>query len=73
MTNELRHIALEADFNTIEPIDNIRKELDIDSIDWLNFLVSVGEPLGISIPEADFDQLDTLQHVLDYVMRQKVS
>lgn len=70
---KLRQIAPEVDFNTVKSTDNIREELDIDSIDWLNFLVAIDETLGISIPETDYDQLDTLEHVFDYLVRQKAS
>ena len=70
VTNELRKIAPEVDLTTIDSTANIREELDIDSIDWLNFLVAMEEKLNISIPEADYKQLDTLKHILEYLKKE---
>lgn len=72
VVSKLHQIAPEMDMNALEPTENIREELDIDSIDWLNFLVAIEEQVGIAIPESDYDQLDTMEHLLAYLNRGKV-
>ncbi len=69
VVNKLRKIAPEVDFDALPETENLREELDIDSIDWLNFLVTLDEELGIAIPESDYEQLDTLEHLIDYLCR----
>ena len=63
----LRRIAPEADAAAIDPDLDLREQLDIDSIDFLNLLVGVHERLGIDIPESDYGRLATLSGLTDYV------
>lgn len=63
----LQPIAPEADMQSLSSDDNLREELDIDSVDWLNFIVSIDEEFGIDIPEADYDQLTTLDSIIRYL------
>ena len=46
----LGRIAPEADFSTLAPDDNLRRTLDIDSFDALNFFIALHEELGVEIP-----------------------
>ena len=46
----LHRIAPEADLNRLDPNENIREALDIDSFDFLNVLVAVNEKFGVNIP-----------------------
>lgn len=61
-------IAPEADFCTLRPDANIREELDIDSFDFLNFLIGIDEKFGIDIPETDYERLISLKQIIDYLM-----
>ena len=63
----LAMIAPEADFDELAPEDNIREELDIDSFDFLNFLIGLNEELGIEIPEADYEKLMSLDALVHYL------
>ena len=56
----LGQIAPEADLGTLDPRADLRDALDIDSYDYLNFIVGISERLGIEVPEADYGKLDTL-------------
>lgn len=56
----LGQIAPEADFDALDPDADLRNALDIDSYDYLNFIVGISERLGIEVPEADYGKLDTL-------------
>jgi len=66
----LYQIAPETDFSGICPEDNLREELDIDSFDFLNFLIGINEKLGIEIPEQDYEKLMTLEQIIKYLMKQ---
>jgi acyl carrier protein len=63
----LREIAPEADFSELGPNENLRQALDIDSFDFLNFLIGINAELGIDIPESDYGQLRTLADIVSYI------
>lgn len=64
---ELAEIAPEADFARLPGKAQLRDELDIDSIDFLNFITALHERTGIDIPEADYGQLATLDDAIAYL------
>ena len=64
----LRAIAPEVEPDALDPTRPLRHQVDLDSMDWLNFLVALHERLSVSIPEADYAQLVTLDNVLDYLL-----
>lgn len=63
----LHGIAPEVEVDDIEPATALRHQVDLDSMDWLNFLIGLHQRLGVDIPEADYAQLVTLDNVLDYL------
>lgn len=63
----LQQIAPEADLEMLEPGENLRESLDIDSFDFLNFLIGLHETLGVEIPEADYERLISLEDILRYL------
>lgn len=63
----LRAIAPELEPDTLNPARPLRSQVDLDSMDWLNFLVSLSEHFGVAIPEADYARLVTFNNVLDYL------
>ena len=62
---ELKRIAPELE--DVAPAKPLRDQVDLDSMDWLNFLVALNERLKIEIPEADYRKLGTLQQIVDYL------
>ena len=69
MTNEeirstvlriLGEIAPEADLNQLKPDVSFRDQLDIDSMDFLNFVIALDEDLHVSIPESEYAKLSSL-------------
>ena len=62
----LRKIAPEGEAEPLAPDANVRKTLDIDSYDFLNFLIGLNEKLGVEVPESDYGQLRTLNEMLSY-------
>jgi acyl carrier protein len=67
--NILKRIAPESDPSILAPDENIRKSLDIDSFDALNFFIRVDEELGVAVPESDYGKLDTLSEIIPYISR----
>ena len=63
----LQRIAPETEPDALAPDDNIRKTLDIDSFDALNFFIRVDEELGVTVPEADYGRLNTLSEIVAYL------
>ncbi len=56
----LGQIAPEADLAAVKPNVNLRDQLDIDSMDFLNFLIAVNKETHIDVPERDYGRLTTL-------------
>lgn len=63
----LKRIAPESDPGALDLDENIRKALDIDSFDALNFFVGIDDELGISVPESDYGRLNTLSEISAYL------
>ena len=64
---ELKRIAPEIEEGELAAERPLRDQVDLDSMDWLNFLVALHEHLKVEIPEADYQKLGTLQQVVDYL------
>jgi len=62
----LTGIAPEIDPAALAPAKPLRDQVDLDSADWLNFLVALHGKLGIDIPDADAAKLTTLDKLVDY-------
>jgi acyl carrier protein len=63
----LKRIAPESDPSMLAPDENIRKTLDIDSFDALNFFIRIDEELGVTVPESDYGKLNTLSEIIQYL------
>ena len=64
---ELNNIAPEADLASIDPAADLREALDIDSMDFLNFVTAIHHRLGIDIPELDYPKLVTFDGAVVYL------
>jgi acyl carrier protein len=62
----IAEIAPETDLETIDPARALRQQVDLDSADWLNFLVAVHEKLGVDVPDAEAARLRTLEQLTAY-------
>lgn len=45
----------------------LRKQIDLDSMDWLNVLAAIHDGLGVDIPETDYRHLATLDSLVAYL------
>lgn len=64
---ELNNIAPEVDLATVSEKADLREALDIDSMDFLNFITAIHHRLGVDIPELDYPKLVTLEGAVGYL------
>jgi len=63
----LNEIAPEVAGATLAPDVPFRDQLDMDSMDQLNFVIALHAALHVDIPEADYPKLTTLDACVDYL------
>lgn len=63
----LQEVAPEADLSRLTPDAPIRDQLDVDSIDFMRFLIGINEKLHVDVPEADYPKVATLNGLLQYL------
>ncbi len=63
----LSRIAPEADLEQLDPAEDIRETLDLDSVDFLNFVVALHDELRVEVPEADYGKLRTVEACVSYL------
>jgi acyl carrier protein len=63
---ELNNIAPEIDITAVDPAADLREAMDIDSMDFLNFITAIHRRLGVDIPEIDYPKLITLDKAIAY-------
>jgi len=66
---ELNNIAPEVDMSTVDPAADLREAIDIDSMDFLNFITAVHHRLGVDIPEIDYPKLVSLDGAMAYLAK----
>jgi acyl carrier protein len=67
LIEELGKIAPEADATRLNPDADLREELDIDSMDFLNLVTALSDRLSIDIPEVDYPSLATFGRATEYL------
>jgi acyl carrier protein len=63
----LKSIAPEVEEAELLADRPLRNQVDLDSMDWLNFLLGLHRQLKVEIPEADYAQLISLDDVVSYL------
>ena len=64
----LSNVAPEVDLDAIDPAKDLRDQIDIDSVDFLNFVIGLHKALGIEIPDADVSKLASLNSCIGYLV-----
>lgn len=65
--DELRNVAPESDPASIDPKAAVRDALDIDSMDFLNFVIALHRRLKLDIPEIDYPALQSIDGATAYL------
>lgn len=68
---ELARIAPEVEPEALAGAKPLRDQVDLDSMDWLHFLVALHERLKVEIPEADYQKLGTLDQLVAYLAQKR--
>ena len=63
----LREIAPGAEIRDLSPDAPLRDALQLDALDFLNFIIAVHETFHVDVPEEDYPQLTTLRGCVDYL------
>ncbi len=63
----LTGIAPEVDPSALDPDINFRDQFELDSVDYLNFVLDLERRLEIKIPEMDYPRLSCLSGCLAYL------
>jgi acyl carrier protein len=73
--DELRRVVVEALASVAPEIDPhalqgntaLRQQLDLDSMDFLNFIIALHGSTGVDIPETDYMKLGTVEDAVQYI------
>lgn len=60
-------IVDEADLQNIKPNVSFCDQLDLNSMDFLNFVIGLDEQLNVSIPETDYTKFISLDACVEYL------
>ena len=63
----LSEIAPEVDTGKLDAKISFRDQFDMDSVDYLNFVLTLEKRLAIKIPEVDYPKLSSLDGCLRYL------
>lgn len=63
----LQSIAPEVEPAALDAAAPLRDQIDLDSMDYLNFIVGMHEKLKVEIPEADYRRLVSLNDIVAYL------
>lgn len=67
ITELLARIAPGSDLDAVAPDADLRAELDLDSMDFLAFVVGLDDRVGVAVPEEDYPALTTMRGAVEYV------
>jgi acyl carrier protein len=60
-------IAPDADTEALDPDRDLRRAIDLDSLDFQTLVERVAETTGVTIPESDYAQVRSLRGMAEYV------
>ena len=63
----LRSVAPEVDLTTLRSDVPIRDQADLDSMDFLHFVLELHATLGVDVPESAYREVATLDGCIAYV------
>ena len=62
-------IAPEIDPRALDPGEELRAQVDLDSIDYLNLMIAIADEFGVEIAETEYGQLTTLDQLIARIGR----
>ena len=67
VVDELTAIAPEIEEGDLVDTELLRDQVDLDSMDWLNFMVALNKRFGVDIPESQYASLRTIDDLTGYI------
>jgi len=64
---ELVRVAPDIDPSAVADDDHLQEDLELDSMDVLNFVTALHERFGIDVPEADYPEIATIRLATRYI------
>ena len=64
---QLIAIAPEVEEGDLSDSELLRDQVDLDSMDWLNFLVALHKRFDVEIPESEYASLRTIDDLTSYI------
>jgi acyl carrier protein len=64
---ELQRIAPEVEAASLDPHQALREQVDLDSMDWLNFLIALSQAFRVEIPESVYERMRTVDDLVEYL------
>lgn len=68
---ELVSSELKVALEEIKPESDFTKDLNADSLDVVEFIMSLEEKFNIKIPDEEAEKIKTVQDVVDYIIANK--
>lgn len=63
----LGQVAPEVDLSSVDPTEDIREQLDLDSMDILNLAIGLFQATGVEVPERDYARIVTIDGAVAYL------
>lgn len=63
----LSDIAPDLDVAAVGPDDDLRNDVGLDSMDFLNFVIAAHKQLGVDVPEADYGKITSFVKFARYI------
>ncbi|MGH0036546.1 MAG: acyl carrier protein [Myxococcota bacterium] len=63
----LRNVSPDADLKHLDPDVNFRDQFEMDSLDFLAFVLRLEQRFGRKLPESDYPRLSSLTGCLEYL------
>ena len=64
----LTGVAPEIDAAAIDSDASLRRAYDLDSMDYLHFIIALHAKLGVTVPEEDYGQVATVNGAVAYLL-----
>ena len=64
----LHDIAPEVDTSRVDLSIDLTEQLDLDSMDYLSWMIGINRATGIEIPQRDVSKFLTIQGAADYLV-----
>ena len=63
----LKRVAPETDASALRSDVRLRDQVEIDSMDFLNFVIELDHEVEVDVPESDYAQIETLDKAASYL------